>query len=61
MIDLNDEIISLICTEVDPKNKDLLMDLFISLTDEESQVIHQAKPHRIIKKISEQIDAALED
>lgn len=61
MIDLNDEIIRSICTEIDPKNKDLLFDLFVSLVDEESQVIHQAKPHRIIKKISEQIDNALED
>ena len=60
MTQLTEEAIRIICRELDGENYEELLQLFLTLSDEEAQVIHQSRPHRIIKKISTQIDDFLE-
>ena len=60
MTQLTEEAIRIICRELDGENYEELLQLFLTLSDEEAQVIHQSRPHRIIKKISTQIDKFLE-
>ena len=60
MTQLTEEAIRIICRELDGENYEELLQLFLTLSDEEAQVIHQSRPHRIIKKISTQIDNFLE-
>ena len=57
---LTEDSIREICKEIDGENFEKILQLFLSLSDEEAQVIHQSRPHRIIKKISTQIDTFLE-
>ena len=59
MLQLSDEELLAICKEYAPGNPNEIMELLRQLIDEETQVIHQAKPHRIIKRISEHIDEHL--
>ena len=59
MLQLTDEELLTICKEYAPENPEEIMALLLQLIDEETQVIHQAKPHRIIKRISEHIDEHL--
>ena len=59
MLQLTDEELLAICKEYAPENSNEIMELLRQLIDEETQVIHQAKPHRIIKRISEHIDEHL--
>ena len=61
MTQLTEESIRIICQELDDENYEKLLQLFLALSDEEAQVIHQSRPHRIIKKISSQIDDFLEE
>lgn len=61
MTQLTEESIRNICKELDEGNFEKLLHLFLSLSEEEAQVIHQSRPHRIIKKISAQIDDFLEE
>lgn len=61
MTNVSEEVIRSICKEVNSEKEDELFALFIALADEENQVIHQLRPHRIIKKISAQIDEYLEE
>ena len=60
MTQLKEEAIRDICRELNIENYENLLQLFLALSDEEAQVIHQSRPHRIIKKISSQIDEFLE-
>ena len=59
MLQLTDEELLEICKQHAPSNPEEVMQLLRQLIDEETQVIHQAKPHRIIKRISEHIDEHL--
>ena len=61
MQQLSDEEILAICEQFSFDDPDKVMQLIRILIDEETQVIHQAKPHRIIKRISEHIDEYLGD
>lgn len=60
MTNISEDIIRSICKEVNSEKENELLELFMALSDEEHQVIHQLRPHRIIKKISKQIDDFLE-
>ena len=59
MLQLTDEELLAICEKHAPDNAEELMQLLRQLIDEETQVIHQAKPYRVIKRISEHIDEHL--
>ena len=51
MLQLTDEELLAICKQHAPSNPEKVMQLLRQLIDEETQVIHQAKPHRIIKRL----------
>jgi hypothetical protein len=59
MTELSDAEIREICAEVSPARADDLLALFLALSDEEEQVLHQMRPHRIIRRISDHIDEYL--
>jgi 5,10-methenyltetrahydromethanopterin hydrogenase len=59
MLQLTEEDLLAICKQHASGNPEEIMQLLRQLIDEETQVIHQAKPHRIIKRISEHIDEHL--
>lgn len=61
MTQLTEESIRNICKELNETKYEKLLQLFLSLSEEEAQVIHQSRPHRIIKKISAQINDFLEE
>jgi hypothetical protein len=59
--ELDEEILAKLCKEIADKKADNLQELFKSLVDEEYQVRHMIRPHRIIRRIDEAIDSHLEE
>jgi len=59
--ELDEEALVKLCEKIAGKNAENLQELFISLVDEEYQVRHIIRPHRIIRKIDEIIDNHLEE
>jgi|ETNmetMinimDraft_4_1059912.scaffolds.fasta_scaffold439195_1 hypothetical protein len=59
--ELDEEALAKLCKAVAGKKADNLQELFKSLVDEEYQVRHMIRPHRIIRRIDETIDNHLEE
>jgi hypothetical protein len=59
--ELDEEALVKLCEEIAGKKAENLQELFISLVDEEYQVRHIIRPHRIIRRIDEIIDNHLEE
>jgi hypothetical protein len=59
--ELDEEVLAKLCKEIAGKRADSLQELFKSLVDEEYQVRHIIRPHRIIRRIDEAIDNHLEE
>jgi hypothetical protein len=59
--ELDEEALAKLCKAVAGKKADNLQELFKSLVDEEYQVRHLIRPHRIIRRIDEAIDNHLEE
>jgi len=59
--ELDEEVLAKLCKEIAGKKADNLQELFKSLVDEEYQVRHMIRPHRIIRIIDEAIDNHLEE
>ena len=58
--ELDEDVLAKLCKEIAGKKADDLQELFKSLVDEEYQVRHIIRPHRIIRRIDETIDNHLE-
>ncbi|MBT4060137.1 MAG: hypothetical protein HOE69_07530 [Euryarchaeota archaeon] len=59
--ELDEELLAILCKAVAGKKANNLQELFKSLVDEEYQVRHMIRPHRIIRRIDETIDNHLEE
>jgi hypothetical protein len=59
-VTFDEEALDKLCKEIGGKQSKALQELFKTLVDEEFQVRHLIRPHRIIKRIEETIDQHLE-